>query len=147
MTHDSLTGQKLKKLCIFTAVIHKEKQMETSKKVLDDEAIAIRQQLIEAAIKGDKLFYSDLAIAGDDRHMNKLSTILSKISRYEWKNGRPLLSAIVVNKEDDKDKALPGAEFFILCADLRTKDTLDELQSACFAFWKDEENRKKYQLI
>lgn len=121
--------------------------METAKKALTDEAIAIRQKLIEAAAKGNKLFYSDLAIAGDDRHMNKLSIVLSKISRYEWKNGRPLLSSIVVNKEDDKSKALPGAGFFILCADLRTNDTLDELQSACFSFWKDEENKGKYKLI
>jgi hypothetical protein len=123
------------------------KQMKTSKKVLDNEAIVIRQKLIEAAAKGEKLFYTDLAIVGDDRHMNKLSDVLSKISRYEWKNSRPLLSSIIVNKGDDKDKALPGARFFMLCADLRTKDTLEGLQSACFAFWKNEENLQKYKQI
>ena len=117
--------------------------MDTSKRVLDSLALDIRQKLIESASNEKKLYYNDIAILGDDRHMNGLSDILSKISRYEHKNGRPLLSAIVVQKESN----LPGIGFFLLCDSLRTIQSLEEMQSDCFAFWSEEENKQKYQAI
>jgi len=111
--------------------------MDASKKVLDSLALDIRQKLIESASNKRKLYYSDIAIVGDDRHMNGLSDILSKISRYEHKNGRPLLSAIVVQKESD----LPGTGFFLLCDSLKTTQSLEEMQSDCFDFWGKEDNK------
>jgi hypothetical protein len=113
------------------------------KKALDSETLDIRQKLIEAAADRKRLYYSDISLLGDDRHMNALSDILSKISRYEYKNGRPVLSSIVVQKESD----LPGAGFYLLCDSLKTTQKLEEMQSFCFDFWSNEENRRKYQTI
>ena len=114
--------------------------MDISKKVLDVLALDIRQKLIESASNGKKLYYSDIAVLGDDRHMSGLSDILSKISRYEHKNGRPLLSAIVVQKENE----LPDTGFFLLCDSLKTTQSLEKMQLDCFEFWSKEENKLKY---
>ena len=54
----------------------------------------IRKRLIEAAKKGEVVFYRDWGI-GRGRAAGK---ILGEISEYEHRQGRPLLSAIVVSK-------------------------------------------------
>ena len=117
--------------------------MDASKKVLDSLALDIRQKLIESASNEKKLYCGDIAISGDDLYMSGLSDVLSKISRYEYKNGRPLLSAIVVQKENE----LPNTEFFLLCDSLKTTQSLEEMQSDCFDFWSKEENKQKYLTI
>ena len=102
-----------------------------NKIILDSEALEMREKLIEAASKGEKLFYSDLASDDDDRHMNKLSKILAKISCYEKNEERPFLCAIVVQKET----GYPGTGFFMLCLDLGIDKEIEELQKECFEYW------------
>lgn len=102
-----------------------------NKIILDTEALEIREKLIEAASKGEILTYSDLASDDDDRHMNKLSKTLAKISCHERNEDRPFLCAIVVQKET----GTPGAGFFLLCADLGIDKSIEELQKECFEYW------------
>jgi hypothetical protein len=83
---------------------------------------AIYEKLKEAAsAKPEKLLhYSDIApLAGLDMSLqedrNTLSAMLGEISTYEYKQGHPLLSAIVVLKGDPP---MPGKGFFTLAAEL-----------------------------
>lgn len=54
----------------------------------------IRNKLIQVARKGEVIFYLELGI-GRGQAAGK---ILGEICEYEYSQGRPLLSAIVVNK-------------------------------------------------
>ena len=109
--------------------------MTASKKnkiILDNEAQEIRERLIEAASQRKILTYSDLVSDDDDRHMNKLSKTLAKISCFERNEDRPFLCAIVVQKET----GYPGTGFFVLCADLGIDKEVEELQEECFVYWE-----------
>ena len=80
---------------------------------------AIRQRLIEAASKKRFVFYSQVAEwLGVDMdvqrldHCLELFRTLDEISTHEAEQGRPLLSAVVVRKED----SMPGRGFFKMAA-------------------------------
>ncbi len=68
----------------------------------------ILDRLIEAARAGEVIFYQELGM-GRGR---LLGTILLEISDYEWKQERPLLTAIVANKA----KGMPSSGFWELSA-------------------------------
>ena len=103
-----------------------------NKIILDKEAQDIRERLIEAASQRKILTYSDLVSDDDDRHMNKLSKTLAKISCFERNEDRPFLCAIVVQKET----GFPGTGFFMLCADLGIDTDFKTLQEECFEYWE-----------
>ena len=75
--------------------------------------------LCEIARRGDVTRYSeaapliglDMAIP-DDR--NNISELLDEISRYEHQLGHPLISAVVIHKEDN----IPGNGFFTMAQGL-----------------------------
>jgi hypothetical protein len=71
------------------------------------------QKLKEVAFSGQVTYYSDIApIVGLDmshpEDRNKISVLLDDISTFEHQNGRPLLSAVVVHRQDN----IPGNGFF-----------------------------------
>ena len=55
-----------------------------NKIILNSEAQEIREKLIEVASQRKIFTYSDLVSDDDDRHMNKLSKTLAKISCFEY---------------------------------------------------------------
>ncbi len=76
--------------------------------------------------KGEKgiIYYSDLANEfnlpfenSEDR--NKLFELIGEITQFEFDNGRPLLSVVVVHKDDTR---MPGDGFFKLACDLEVWD-------------------------
>lgn len=108
---------------------------------------AIYQRLKEVAREEDVIFYADVAkIAGLDidnpgHRWNVLPNILDEISTYEHQQGRPLLSAVVVQKATHR----PGKGFFKMARErgcLQEGDDEDafficELKRV-HEYWKDE---------
>ena len=95
------------------------------------ETTAIYERLIEIAKGGDITYYSDIApLAGLDMSLppdrNRISDILDEISRTELTSGRPLLSAVVILKDEN----IPGDGFFKMAKELRLYDGSDD-----FRFW------------
>ena len=79
-----------------------------------DEVIRARANLIEIATKGETITYTDFAaLMGfhwnhknpNDRRL--LGQLLGEVSRQEYERGRPLLTAVVVRKNEE----LPGPGF------------------------------------
>lgn len=78
----------------------------------------VRDYLIEAAHKHGIVYYQDLCNACNlklDMHNNPadrgiIGSILGEISRYEYENKRPLLSAIVLSKSGEE-----GDGFYKMC--------------------------------
>lgn len=103
---------------------------------------AIRERLIELASQSNLICYSDLVpdVLCDSRRMNRLSKVLTQISKMEWEDRKLLLSAIVVLK----DTKTPGIGYFEMCAELKAPTDYKDMQQKCFEFWKDENNRKNY---
>lgn len=98
---------------------------------MDAEATTIYDRLVEIAKGGDVTYYSDIApLAGLDMSLppdrNRISDILDEISRTESSLGRPLLSAIVILKDEN----IPGDGFFKMAKELRLYDGSDD-----FRFW------------
>jgi len=65
------------------------------------------------------IYYSEIApLANLDMDSpadrNKISEILGEISSYEHEHGRPMLSAVVIHKENN----IPGKGFFTLAREL-----------------------------
>lgn len=78
-----------------------------------------------------------------------LGEILSEISTKEYKEGRPLLSAMVQVKSNKGQ----GDSFFKLCEELgfgdwkelkKDKDFIIEERRKCAEFWSNDENFTKY---
>lgn len=92
----------------------------------------IYEELIRVARAGQVTYYSNIApMAGLDMSnpvdRNEIATILFRISSYEHQLGNPMLSAVVVLKEQNS----PGKGFFTLAAELAlysgtTSDDEDE---------------------
>ena len=75
--------------------------------------VDLYQKLKEVATTGQLTHYSDIApIVGRDMAQpgdrNKISVLLDEISTHEHRNERPLLSAVVVRRQDH----VPGGGFF-----------------------------------
>jgi hypothetical protein len=78
----------------------------------------VRNYLIEVAKKKGIIHYQNLCDACDlgldmsqSEDRNKIAKILGNISKYEYQNGRPLLSAIVLHKKTFD----VGKGFFDMC--------------------------------
>lgn len=79
----------------------------------------IRDKMIEAAQNTRVIYYAELGELLDfsmdnPHHRTELGRILGEISTEEDSNCRPLLSAVVVHKEDHR----PGEGFFKLAKEL-----------------------------
>lgn len=80
----------------------------------------IRDRMIKAAKAKDIIYYSEIGdlmnLSMDNpNHRDELAHILGEISTTEHHEGRPLLSAVVVHKENHR----PGKVFFQLAKDLK----------------------------
>ncbi len=98
---------------------------------MDVETTAIYERLIKIAKDSDITNYSVIApLARLDMnlppHRNRISDILDEISRTESSCGRPLLSAVVILKDEN----IPGDGFFKMARELRLYDDDDD-----FRFW------------
>ena len=88
----------------------------------------IYQKIKSVARNQDIVFYGEIApLAGldmsspDDRI--EIGHLLGEISRYEHMQGRPMLSAVVVHKDNNK----PGSGFFELAHELGVYDGMDDV--------------------
>jgi hypothetical protein len=95
--------------------------------------LQIYERLKEVASNGDLITYGEIAPLAnlnmddpDDR--NKMSEILGDISRYEHKQGRPMLSAVVVLA----GISYPGEGFFNLARELGLHHGKKELEDLDF---------------
>ena len=100
--------------------------------------IGLYNQLQKAASTEGTVFYSDLALtlglnmqSPEDR--NRMSFLLDEISIYEHSHGRPLLSVVVVHKDDDR---MPGQGFFSMAKRVGLFQTNDRI-----AFFSEELRR------
>ena len=113
----------------------------------------IRKFLIDQCIKGQPIFYEVIARKlnlnlEDISDRNIMSRVLEEISTFEYENGRPLISAIVIYKLSNDQ----GKGFFTLCEVLGI-GTAKQLNKsfygftaieACKVFWKYESNFKQF---
>lgn len=94
---------------------------------------AIYEEVKRVAKQRQTTTYSDIApLAGlemdNPADREEMRKILGKISTYEHQNGRPMLTAIVVHRQDN----IPGKGFFELARHLRRlSDHNDELLFFC----------------
>jgi hypothetical protein len=98
---------------------------------------ALFEKLCDVARKQGTIFYGQVApIAGVDTenpHFAALvGRLLDEINEAEASNGRPLLSAIVIGKENN----MPGTGFFACARQLRLYSGRDDLE-----FWLRELKR------
>ncbi|MBB4034125.1 hypothetical protein GGR21_000010 [Dysgonomonas hofstadii] len=96
--------------------------MESSKEIIElrPREKKIRLKLIEFAAAKRTIAYQPLSYIANlglemqyNEHVNELSDYLDRISKFELQEGRPLLSAIVINSILKRQ----GDGFFRLCAD------------------------------
>ena len=86
----------------------------------------LRQRLIDVAKLGQTISYSELRPDAPQT----LAAPLDEINRYEYREGRPLLSAVVTHKEGDR---MSGDGFFRIAWELgEYKEGDPEL------YWKQE---------
>ncbi|NUY81891.1 hypothetical protein HUK80_13385 [Flavobacterium sp. MAH-1] len=118
----------------------------------------IRTKLIELARLKTPWTYSQLNQQlllnlnfdnGYDREL--IGDWLGEISMHEYKRGRPLLSALIIHKSTDREQ---GNGFYKLCSDIYGDDWENlkadkefeiERMKECYAFWKDNDNYKKFK--
>ena len=121
---------------------------ESWRQFMDD--ILTVYELVAKAAKGDHgggYFYDELLresgmvprdIRKDDPEympaMRDLWEILGMVSEFEVSRGRPMLSAVVV----DKDTGLPGGGFFKLAYQLELLDSVPADDSEKRKFWGDQ---------
>ena len=122
---------------------------------------AIRRKLVDLArINGAKISYQALSDEfqlyldmkkKQDRAF--IGRVLSEISSYEYKNDRPLLSALVLLKGRSGKQM---DEFYKLCEELgmgswetlkADPDFESSQRKACYKFWKDNQNYKEYRYV
>jgi hypothetical protein len=80
----------------------------------------LRAVLVVFARRRDVTFYSDIChhlgieVIQGDGDVATISEALAEIAVYEYRHGRPLLSAVVINKNENG----PGGGFFTVAAEL-----------------------------
>ena len=97
----------------------------------------IYAEILRVAKNKGMTFYSDIApLAGLNMGMasdrSRIANILDSISTAEHRSGRPLLSAVVILKEEN----IPGQGFFSLAKRLGLYDGSDDTQ-----YWTEEVRR------
>jgi len=118
----------------------------------------IRHQLIELARQKNPWSYSQLNEQlllglnfnnGYDRDL--IGEWLGEVSIHEYKNGRPLLSSLIIHKSNDREQ---GDGFYKLCSkiygekweDLKADPNFQlEQMKECYSFWKNNDNYRKYK--
>ncbi|KAA0581022.1 hypothetical protein FZ983_08715 [Azospirillum sp. B21] len=83
----------------------------------------LRNHLVETAIERKVLSYLDVAgplglNMGSPEDRSALSNMLCEISVHEHNNGRPLLSVVVIGRENGVPSKIPGAGFYKMASDL-----------------------------
>jgi hypothetical protein len=120
----------------------------------------IRKKLIECArLPNGTISYSELNeelhlgydFVGTPRHRKEIGDDLGDVSEFEHKEGRPLLSALVVRKGDGSE----GTGFYELCEELgygtqeylmKNRKAFDkEQKNRCYEFWQKHENYVKHR--
>ena len=79
----------------------------------------------------------------------EIGNLLTEISKREFEKGRPILSAIIVNKID----RIPSTGFFCFLKIILKMDSsmiqepkfIKLLQKKCFDFWANDENYNKFK--
>ena len=94
--------------------------LQRGENMMDSDTKTIYEEIKDVAKSGVYVNYGDIApLVGLDMEMPgdrlRISAILDCINRVEHRAGRPLLSAVVILKEENK----PGAGFFDLAKELR----------------------------
>ena len=89
---------------------------------------AIYERLKAVAMAGSVTTYADIApMAGLDMsnpdHRNRIGEILGEISSAEHAQGRPMLSAVVIQKDNN----IPGSGFFTLAKQLGLYSGADDV--------------------
>lgn len=120
--------------------------------------IEIRNVLIEVARKRQVIHYqelSDRCRLGLNMHDNpsdrlEIGRLLGEISEYEYKNKRPLLSAVVITKSGEE-----GDGFYKLCESLGITGDWKKLKrdgifsaqeiQRCHDFWRNSINYEKFK--
>ena len=108
---------------------------------MDSEA-KVYEKIVNAAKNEGVVTYTEVAsCAGINTNWDcwrwKIRAILDTISRREHRNGRPLLSAVVVRKNE----GTPGAGFFKLAKELGRCNGSDDLECwskelhRVYAYW------------
>jgi hypothetical protein len=105
-----------------------------------DDSPALFDRLRQVARARDTEFYSEIAptvgIDTENPHFGALvGRILDEINRIEFRQGRPLLSAIVISKENN----MPGRGFFECARDLGRYSGKGDLEH--LGFWVEELRR------
>ena len=118
----------------------------------------IRDKLIELARLKTPWTYSQLndqlqlGLNFNNEYDRKLiGEWLGEISVHEFERKRPLLSSLIIHQAKDREQ---GDGFYKLCEELygtpwedlkANKDFEVEKMKECYAFWKKNDNYKKYK--
>ena len=100
---------------------------------MDEVTFLIYTRLLKVAMGADTITYREIAegtglrTAGHGLGQD-LAPHLDRINLYEWRRGRPLLSALVVRK----DTGLPGVDFFKFAAHIGATEAGSDNQD----FWR-----------
>jgi len=105
---------------------------------------AIYERLQGIARAGRTISYHEIApLAGLDMgnpaHRNEIAEILYEISTHEHREGRPLLSAVVIREDEN----LPGQGFFTMARELGLYTGTDDVAffaqelTRVFAAWRN----------
>jgi hypothetical protein len=107
-----------------------------------EDVATIHKKIIEFASKSTLICYSDLVpdVLCDNRRMNRLSKVLTQISKLEWEDKKLLLSSIVVLK----GTRTPSSGYFELCNQLNASTNYEEMQQKCFEYWKNKKGNEEY---
>ena len=118
----------------------------------------VRLFLIELARKRQGfIYYQDLSdkcnlgfnFQDNPNDRTEIGRILGEISEYEYNQGKPLLSALVLSKSLQE-----GDGFFKLCEELgygsyrkiKSDPAFTSIQmNRCYEFWQNDNNYKKYR--
>lgn len=142
--------------------------MESSKQIIElrSREKKVRLELIKFATAKRTIAYQPLSYIANlgldmkyDEHINEMADLLTKISMFELQEGRPLLSAIVINPRIKRQ----GDGFFKLCADIEEdlkkllkcdvlSPSIDQQMKFskarikdCWDFWSNNDNFKEHK--
>lgn len=117
----------------------------------------IRRKLIQIAREGNMIYYSDLNQELDlgfdfkiKHHQKMIGELLGEISESEYEKSRPLLSSLVIRKNDKEQ----GDGWYKLCSRLfgkpveyyrNNKEFEKEKIEDCYTFWQQDDNYEKYK--
>lgn len=116
----------------------------------------IRSYLINQCVLGEPIYYEDVAVKldldlKDINDRNSLSKVLGEISEFEYRSGRPLVSAIAIYKSKDDH----GNGFYKLCEGLgigKASKLAERLygfeqMNECKQFWSNSDNFQRYSAL